>query len=444
MVFSWLIAACETGAEPLDPTLEFDAARGTRAVVTWTTPEEATGVLDYGPDDGYGTEVVAVESEGGTAHTAVISGLGAGETVHWRVVSPAASGTLRSEDAEFAAPLPPIAVPSFFDGLDAGAAPSAPFTLSSAVLAPRSSFILDRLGRPVWWALPDEGRGSIQARLSADGASVLMLETSDSMQDDLGQLVSVPLAEGDGWTLRTPLAHHDFVELPDGRFAYLALDIRPMGDAEVAGDSIVVMAPDGTAEVVWTSWGSLDEDTIDPGAVFYGGLVDWIHANSLVYDEATDRYWVSCHNLSTVLVIDASTGEIEWQIGGWHTNVEVSGDPIALQHEVFLVPGGFLLFNNRRAGPQDLYSEVIEYSFDEANATAEPVWSWQDPDGLYSAFLGGAERLADGGTLVSWGAAGRLGEVGADGTVKLQLDAGLGVALGYAHAITQLEAGEDR
>lgn len=48
-------------------------------------------------------------------------------------------------------------------------------------------------------------------------------------------------------------------------------------------------------------------------------------------------------------------------------------------------------------------TRIVEYELDELNLTATLVWSYSQ-DGAYARSQGSAQRLADGNTLIGWGA----------------------------------------
>lgn len=437
----WLVA-CASVEIPLDPVVTLDPDSSTTVTVTWDTPVAGDGVLHYGEDDAYGTDVLAADSADGLAHQVVLTGLPPGEEFHLRVESATIEGQLSSADVSFVTPLPPQDLPSLWpDQTDEDRVASG-YILTSLVLKPSAAVIFDPHGNMVWWHAAEADEQATQARLSADGSAILVMTAAADMVSDKAMIHALPLDGGEGWALRLPGGHHDFIELPDGRFAYPALDVREYNGRQVAGDQIVEIDRDGTTRVVWSVWDTVDPATIDEDQFFYGDKVDWTHVNSLTYDPATRRYWVSSHNLSTIFVIDADTGAVHLQIGGTASDVTfLGGEPIASQHAPFLVPGGFLVFNNGEGGTDHLWSEAVEYAVDETAGTATRVWSYRDPDSLYSPFLGCAERLSNGDTLISWGAGGRVSEVTAAGDEVFHIDAGLGAAFGYTHAVADLGGG---
>jgi hypothetical protein len=72
------------------------------ATVTWTTSEPATGQVGFGTTTSYGS-ASAFDSSLSTSHTATLTGLSAGTTYHFQIVSTDAAGNMAAtSDATFA------------------------------------------------------------------------------------------------------------------------------------------------------------------------------------------------------------------------------------------------------------------------------------------------------------------------------------------------------
>ena len=108
-------------------------------------------------------------------------------------------------------------------------------------------------------------------------------------------------------------------------------------------------------------------------------------------------------------MIERASGNIIWQIGG---------PPLAQQHDPRPLPNGnILIFDNgthRRDHPAT-FSRVIEVD----PRTSEIVWRYTDQSifEFFSPYISGAQRLANGNTLICEGCHGRLFEVTHDGEV---------------------------
>lgn len=182
---------------------------------------------------------------------------------------------------------------------------------------------------------------------------------------------------------------------------------------------------------------------------------DWLHTNSLDYDARLDLVLLSVHNLDEIWVIDHSTkrdeaaskkggkyghgGDLLYRWGnpsryGRGTNADRR---LFQQHDASWMDAGgegalrVLVFNNGEGRPGDAYSSVdeIELPFDRARGFAlegrgafgpkEATWSYSAPvkSDLFSSFISGTQRLANGNTLIINGVQGRIFEVTRAGEV---------------------------
>ena len=255
------------------------------------------------------------------------------------------------------------------------------------------------------------------------------------------------------------------------------VEIRPTGPAD--------------GEIVW-QWSALDHliQDFDPEKPNYGVVVDhperidfnfalaeapcqddlrldWQHANALDYNEDLDQIMITLRRFSEIWIIDHSTS-VEEAAGSAGGNSGKGGDllyrwgnPRAYQrgtladqrlfwpHNAHWIPrglpgaGNVLIFNNgsEYPGMQRGYSSMDEislpasgsnYRLDEGSAYGpnEHVWTYfADPPGsFYSNTQSGAQRLPNGGTLITDAEAGRIFEVTREGETVWEF---VNPALGY-------------
>jgi hypothetical protein len=118
----------------------------------------------------------------------------------------------------------------------------------------------------------------------------------------------------------------------------------------------------------------------------------------------------SLRSVSAVIIIDRATGYVIWRLGP---------DTLAQQHCPSELPdGSLLLFDNGtfRAGESVTYSRVIEVD----RRTRAITWEYRDspPENFFTPFMGSAQRLPNGNTLVTESAFGRIFEVDQTGQVR--------------------------
>ncbi len=423
----------------LDPTITASEDMGTVATVEVATPDAAVARVEISEPGGRVRTFPAVSGEDGTSHTVPLVGLPAATELTWRVVATLEDGTeLASDPAVFATAPPPLWLPALTVSVPA-ADPSAPgFVLTTIIGESPAAAIFDRQGRYVWWWRAEEGAMPCQARVARNGDSILLMTVDQQMTDDIAALVRVGFDGAVRGSHRLPVAHHDFVELPDGSVGYLAFDIRPFDGIEYVGDMLVLLdAATGTEEKVWSTWDHLVPTDAEVDT-FYPFGHDWTHGNGLAHDDATGDWFVSLHNVDTIVRL-TETGELVWKLGGPENDFALtSGDGFSRQHSPVLIDGGLLLFDNQSPNPDELYSRAVEYRLDEEAMTYAQAWSFDGDQGLFSAYMGSVERRPDGSTLVGWGSGGRITEVSPDGEVAWQIEAAIGSPFGFTHPVETL------
>ena len=247
--------------------------------------------------------------------------------------------------------------------------------------------------------------------------------------------------------------------------------------AGIWSERVVEVKPIGTNEIEvvweWHLWDHLIQD-FDPtkdnygvvkdhpelmdinytlGGGIPGGNADWIHFNSVDYNPELDQIILSSRHMSEVWIIDHSTTsqEAAGHIGGLYGKggdlLYRWGNPEAYQHDdtgtktlfgqhdAQWIPndyengGSILVFNNGGGRPGGSYSSAdvftppsdgngnYTYEAGQAYGPTELDWTFStDPPGeMFSNTISGAQRLANGNTLICEGSSGHLREVTLDG-----------------------------
>lgn len=131
-------------------------------------------------------------------------------------------------------------------------------------------------------------------------------------------------------------------------------------------------------------------------------------------------YVVSFQGMDEITKLDSQTGAIAWRLGGRHNQFEIRDDPMhgfLGQHNVQVLDNGDLLMLDDHFRGTPGPARAVEYSLDTQQMIARMVWEYRPSSTVISPIMGSAQRLANGGTLVGFGAAGRVDEVNADGTL---------------------------
>lgn len=275
--------------------------------------------------------------------------------------------------------------------------------------------------------------------------------------------------------------HHDVEFLPNGNVLMITWEYRSAAEAIAAGrnpnyltmgqlwpDHIIEIQPTGElgGDTVWEwhAWDHLIQD-FDPTKENYGVvgdhpelidvnygqrvLADWLHINSVDYNEEFDQIILSVHSFDEIWVIDHSTTteEAAGHTGGNSGNggdlLYRWGNPQAYragnednqkfysQHDAqWIKPdhpgvGNILVFNNGWGRPGGDYSSVEEivppvdgngnYSLQPGSAyePEEPIWTYASENltDFFALNLAGAQRLPNGNTLICNGPFGFFFEV---------------------------------
>ena len=195
------------------------------------------------------------------------------------------------------------------------------------------------------------------------------------------------------------------------------------GRTSLAVHRILRQSPAGEIEFEWDASEHFSPADWPASAVPF----DLVHPSSL--DITHDgNYLVSLQALDRVAKIDAQSGATIWQLGGGESDFTFVGDPLGGfhgQHSVRELENGNILMFDNRSGPDPLASRAVEYRLDQAAGTATLVWEYRPVPAITSRIMGSAQRLRSGNTLVGFGVAARVIEVGAGSAAPIW-DATLG------------------
>ena len=216
-----------------------------------------------------------------------------------------------------------------------------------------------------------------------------------------------------------PLGHHDQYHYGDGRMLYTSLEaLSPEESSKVLGgvpgteidgvtyaDTINEIDANGNLTWQWKVSDRLprEEYPLQP----HYTREHYPLINSVIPLRDGKHILASMRSVSAVVIIDRSTSEIVWKVGS---------DIVAQQHNATeLENGNILIFDNGafRNGESITYTRAIEVDC----ATKKIVWEYRDNSQMhnfFTPFMGSAQRLSNGNTLLCESAFGRLFEVTAD------------------------------
>lgn len=159
-----------------------------------------------------------------------------------------------------------------------------------------------------------------------------------------------------------------------------------------------------------------------------GGKIDWLHMNSLYYDQKTGNLLVSARNQDITMSINYKTGKINWIYSGkkkssWPKKycskllTPTKGTKITGgQHDLTLLSDKngklkVLLYDNNidvtngDSKTSGKYSQAVQYTIDTKKKTIKQTWSYGKSLGKdnFTRVIGSAQRLSNGNTLIDFG-----------------------------------------
>ncbi|GAB7335705.1 hypothetical protein MBLNU13_g08009t1 [Cladosporium sp. NU13] len=219
-----------------------------------------------------------------------------------------------------------------------------------------------------------------------------------------------------------PLGHHDQYHYGDGRILYTSLEaLSKEESAKVVGgvpgteidgityaDTIREVDAEGNLTWQWKVSERLprDEYPLQP----HYTREHYPLINSVLPMRDARYVLASMRSVSAVIIIDRETGDIVWKLGP---------EVLAQQHNATeLENGNILIFDNGafRAGESITYTRAIEVD----RTTKKIVWEYRDRSQMhnfFTPFMGSAQRLENGNTLLCESAFGRIFEVTREGYV---------------------------
>jgi len=156
----------------------------------------------------------------------------------------------------------------------------------------------------------------------------------------------------------------------------------------------------------WRAWDNFDPLDCEPHVANpLGGGFNFTHMNAIDIDY-DGHILLSSRHISEVTKINRDTGEIIWRLCGTdpaRSDFVFVNDPLngfSSQHDIRSMGNGrYTIFDNGNLhSPQ--VSRGVEYELDLDSGTATMVWEYRD--GKYTHYMGSAQRLPTGNTLIAF------------------------------------------
>lgn len=451
-----VLSACRSPSFEVQATVNETTA--TVVELSWTTGTPGVSWVEFGTTEDYGMETPP-SSEPATDHHVPLFGLPPLSTVYYRAVTEI-DGEQVAVSGETANLGLPSAMPDVTVNVhDPGMVSSEPYMMGLLVGTSSGIFVVDREGNMVWYR---ELESSVGVGAPVFGDVQFALDYNDLVYNrftadiddpsDYNAIIRVALTGELIDERPAPLHHHAFTQMGDGRYGYVAADVREyeLPDStepeDVVGDAIVVLDEDGSTLEVFNTWDDWDgEVSVSQLAVpFYGNIPDWTHGNGLFYYPEDDTFLLSAGYAMAVLEIDGTTGQVVRDFG-LDADVEVApGSPqFNFQHDAHWTDTDQMLMTSRwvpdQGHPQDTVIIAVEYAIEDGQL--EEIWSYGKDAGIDSIAEGQARHMANGNTMVNWGFSGICREVTPEGEVAWELEAGFGAAMVRVRPMTSFYEG---
>ena len=214
---------------------------------------------------------------------------------------------------------------------------------------------------------------------------------------------------GDGYSADL----HELQILPNGNALLMIYDAETVDMSDIVSGGkqnatvtgLVIQELDPSKNVIfeWRSWDHFS--FFDSTSSLTDQDIDLIHGNSLALTN-DGNLLLSSRNLDEITKINLQTGQVMWRLGGKANMFTfVNSQTFAYQHDVRQLPNGDItVFDNQGTQQVPAPSEGMEYKIDETNKTVTQVWSFTHALPVFATFMGNTQRLADGNTVLGWGA----------------------------------------
>jgi hypothetical protein len=391
--------------------------------VSWKTSEPSVGYVEFGPTSAM-TMRTPTETTPAKDHAASLLGLTADTLVYYRPVTVDGATTSKGETGTIRTGDLPLGMPQLTRTGDGHQG----FTVVPVLGGTTAVTIINADGKIVWYHADERDLDFYRARLSVDGKNLIYNAANISgAPSEKSELVRVALDGKSTSSVPVPLLAHDFVEHADGTLAAIVVEYRDFEGAQLRGDKIVEIAPDGTQKTVWSAWDCFDPAVVKSDEPAQG----WTFANALDYDPVDNVYYLGMRNLSSIARINRQTRACEWVLGlSGATLTFAQGAARFLHQHQFQVRGNRILILDNEGSPGN-ESRVLEYELDVTAKTATQVWSYVSNPSVYTFVLGEPIRFDDGGTFINWSAAGQMERLDPAGAQVWKLNTGAGFVFGF-------------
>lgn len=204
-------------------------------------------------------------------------------------------------------------------------------------------------------------------------------------------------------------SHHALITLPNK-------NLLALGSHGETVEDFIFEIDASSGEIINT----MDLKQILQRTRFQMGNSDWLHSNSIVYDESDGTIILSSNFQSTIAKISWPDGEIKWLLSSPNdymprfekyllTPIGEDFEYSYNQHSINILPDydnnpdtiDISLFDNGVDRPNSKYSRLVHYRINEKNMTVEQIWQYGKERGseLYSLNMSSFQMLLNNNRL---------------------------------------------
>lgn len=299
------------------------------------------------------------------------------------------------------------------------------------------NLILDNTGSPIWYMRTPDGDRRRDFKVQRNDNLTMLVRKGYpfgmgfiSLDHNYNEIDSFHAVDG------YATDEHELQVLDDGHYLLIGLRTEQVDmskyvsggrmNANVHESIIQEFTPAHEKIFEWRAWDHFDIRDVQLEDL-RGSDIRFPHMNAIEIDH-DGHILLSSRHLSEVTKIHRQTGEIIWRLGGAHNQFTFVNDPLNgfySQHDIRSHGNGhYTLFDNGNLHNPPV-SRGVEYVLDTENMTATLVWEYRNPPGTsYSYYMGNAQRLPNGNTLINWAVGDRpkATEVRPDGKVAFEMN----------------------
>jgi hypothetical protein len=207
---------------------------------------------------------------------------------------------------------------------------------------------------------------------------------------------------------------HEIYMLEDGHYFLIALGYR------YVDMSVIVPGGNPNAIVIDNHIQEFDENhnlvfewlcynhfniTDAVGIGLTQATINYVHMNSVAVDY-DGHIIISSRHQSKVAKINRQTGEVMWELDGVNNDFTYIDDEYGISYQHFArpvegKPNHYTIFDNGNYhNPK--FSRAVEFQLDIINMTATKVWEYRHTPDRYTHWMGNAQRLQNGNTLINY------------------------------------------